>query len=239
MENINKNSATSHSTTQLDRLKYLIERSHRSQAAFSKHIGLDPSTLSRIVTGRQPMSDAFVFRLVATLGISRQWFVSGEGVPFPRAAECLPVENVDTATLDESARPKGAPVYDIEAKAGSTPISRIFAEDRIIGYLDIPQIDPANPVIRVSGDSMSSKIPDGAYISIRRVRDTGIILWGAIYFVQLEDYMVVKYVRRHPSDDSMVVLHSENPEYQDMEVPRKAIIGLFIVENILNLRTIA
>jgi phage repressor protein C with HTH and peptisase S24 domain len=49
----------------------------------------------------------------------------------------------------------------------------------------------------------------------------------------MEDYRMVKYLRRH-SDNDKVILHSANPDYDDMEVSRKDIIGLYLVEAILN-----
>lgn len=228
------------SATMLDRLKYLVNSSHRSQAQFSRLIDIDPSSMSRLLSGRMPITNHFVNRLVANLGISKAWFTKGEGTPFPRN------ETPDTVAACGSAiqpadtcRPKGAPVYDIDATAGATPLSSMFAEDRIIGYLDIPGIVPGYPVIQVSGDSMTPIVPNGSYISIREIRDTSIIAWGSIYLVVLEDYRMVKYLRRKADDSDIVILHSENPAYDDMEIRRSDIKKLFLVERVIDLRTIA
>ncbi|MDE6377590.1 MAG: S24 family peptidase [Duncaniella sp.] len=59
------------------------------------------------------------------------------------------------------------------------------------------------------------------------------IFWGQIYVVQLEDYRMVKFVRRHKDPDK-VILHSENPDYDDMDVDRRDILGMYLVEVILN-----
>lgn len=59
------------------------------------------------------------------------------------------------------------------------------------------------------------------------------IYWGQIYVVVMEDYRMVKTVRRH-HDQSKVILHSINPDYDDMEVDRRDIIALYLVEAILN-----
>ena len=59
------------------------------------------------------------------------------------------------------------------------------------------------------------------------------IFWGQIYVVQLEEYRMIKYIRRH-ADPSMVILHSDNPAYDDMDVPRADIRALYIVEAVLN-----
>ena len=68
--------------------------------------------------------------------------------------------------------------------------------------------------------------------AVREVGDTSIIYWGQIYVVLLDDYRMVKYLRRHP-DDSKVVLRSANPAYDDIDVPKSAIRGLFFVSKIV------
>jgi len=47
------------------------------------------------------------------------------------------------------------------------------------------------------------------------------------------DFRVVKYVRRNP-DPAKVTLHSENPDYDDIEIDRTDIEGLYLVENVIN-----
>ena len=214
------------SATKVDRLKFLVDISRRSQAQFSTLIGIDPSAMSRLLSGKMPITDQFANRLVVNLGISKKWFTDGEGVPFPRTKE------------QEQVSRRGAAVYDIDATAGAVPISSMFASNRIIGYLNIPAINPECPVVRVSGDSMEPVVPNGSLISIREVRDPSIILWGNIYLVELEDYRMVKYVRRHPEDPSKVILHSSNPSYDDIDVPRNSVLRLFLVENVINCSTL-
>ena len=81
---------------------------------------------------------------------------------------------------------------------------------------------------------MSPTIQNGGYIAIRPIRDTSVIFWGQIYVVVLDDYRLVKFVRRCTSDPSMVILHSDNAAYDDMEIRRADIRSLFIVDAILN-----
>lgn len=229
------------SATMLDRLKFLVNASHRSQAQFSRLIDLDPSSMSRLLSGRMPITNQFVNRLVANLGVSKAWFTKGEGVPFPRSGNVVASAATTDTSLQpaDSIRPKGAPVYDIDATAGVAPLSRMFAENRIIGYLDMPGVQFDCPVVHVSGDSMTPIVPNGSYISIREIRDKSIIAWGSIYLVELEDYRMVKYLRRKPDNDDIVVLHSENPAYDDIEIRRSDIKKLFLVERVIDMRTIA
>ncbi|GFI13233.1 HTH-type transcriptional regulator PrtR [Muribaculaceae bacterium] len=207
-----------------DRLRYLIKLSRMTQAEFAQRIGVNSANLSRILTGRMAPTDGFLNRVVVNLGVSKAWLSEGSDVPFPRSS-----------SGKTPARPQagGAPVYDIDVTAGLTPLSRMFTDERVIGHVRLPGIDPELPIVRVSGNSMSPRLNSGSYISIRPMRLDSTISWGQIYVVVHRDFRVVKYVRRNP-DPAKVTLHSENPDYDDIEIDRTDIEGLYLVENVIN-----
>ena len=132
---------------------------------------------------------------------------------------------------------KGTPVYDIDVTAGYQPQARMFTDDQIIGFVDLPDMTSTNcRIVRVSGDSMSPVIRSGDYIAVRELSNLRQIFWGQIYVVILDDYRLVKYVRRH-DDPSMVILRSENRRYDDMEIDRADIRDLMFVQNIIHVDT--
>lgn len=221
------------SATPVDRVRYLIRLLRKTQAQFGQLIGLDPSNLSRALSGGQPLRDTFINRIVVNVGVSKEWLLYGTGAPFPKGVHAGEVPDSGLRMLPAAPCRSGAPVYDIDVTAGCAELSRMFTDERIIGYLDMPGVSSENPICRVSGDSMSPRIVNGGYVSIRPLSDTSIIFWGQIYVVIMDDFRMVKYVRRH-NDPSMVILHSANPAYDDMEVPRSAIRKLYMVETILN-----
>lgn len=202
-------------STPVGRLRCFLRERGLSQAEFSRATGLDPSNVSRILSGRMPLGNAAAARIAETFGLNRTWLLSGEG----------PVRAV--------AEPQGAPVYDIDITAGPVGLTRDFTSEHIVGHLALPDISPDCPVVRVSGNSMTPTINNGALLSIRPVTATGPIFWGQIYVVVLDDYRMVKYVRRHP-DPSMVILHSANHDCEDMEIRRSDIRALFLVEAVIN-----
>lgn len=222
----------------LDRIRYLIRLSRRNQQQFSELAGIDATILSKILSGRLKPSESFVNRLVINLGVSKEWLQSGTDVPYPRPEHARTVNKSDDGASTGRLQEEGAAVYDIDVTAGCRELSRMFTEDRIIGRLMLPGVDPEWSVVNVSGDSMVPKIKNGGYIAIRPIRPTAPISWGQIYVIVLDDYRLVKYVRRHENKD-MVVLHSANPDYDDMEIPRSDIRGLYLVEVILNYEIIA
>lgn len=202
-----------------DRLKYLLRITRHNQASFGRVIGADPATVSRIMSGKLEPSDGFINRVVVNLHVSKDWLLYGTDVPFPR-----------TTGKKFS---KGAPVYNIDVTAGAEPLERMFTEEYVVGYLNLPGINPDLPLVRVSGNSMFPKLMPGAYISIRPVPLDAPISWGSIYVVVLEEFRLVKYLRRNANPE-LVTLHSENPDYDDIEIPRSDIQNLFLVENVIN-----
>jgi len=218
--------------TIVDRIRYLIEQSRLSQAQFARRINIDPSNLSKHLSGRLPVSEALINRIVADLGVSKHWLRDGSDVPFakePHAAEIALSNPID---LQENLL-QGTPVYDIDVTAGCTELSRMFTQDRIIGAINLPQLNSSCNIVRVSGDSMNPVIKNGGLIAIRPIIDRRNIFWGQIYVIVTEDYRMVKYLRRH-NDSSKVILHSANPDYDDMEISRNDIYNLYIVEAIIN-----
>ena len=131
---------------------------------------------------------------------------------------------------------KGTPVYDIDVTAGAMPRARMFANENIVGYVNLPSISPGCRIVGVSGDSMQPVIRSGDLLAVRELTNIQQIFWGQIYVVVLDDYCMVKYVRRH-SDPDMVILRSENPNYDDMEIRRTDIRDLMFVQHIVHVDT--
>ena len=215
-----------------DRIAYLIDilPGSPNRAAVATRLGIDPSNLSKYINGRQPISRKTVNRIAQEYGVSRRWLLTGDGLPFEKPSEARELYSGEVAPATQ----KGVPVYDIDVTAGCYPLERMLTRDRISGFVDLPRINPESVIVRVSGDSMEPKINNGGFVAIRPIKSATNIFWGQIYVIVLEEYRMLKYLRRHPTDNDMVVLHSENPAYDDMEVKRSDIQALFLVETILN-----
>lgn len=205
----------------IDRIKYLITFMRKTQAEFGRLIDIDASNMSKMMSGRIPISDRTINRIVVNLGVSKRWLEHGDEVPFPR-------------TTQSSATPESAaPVYDIDVTAGHTELSSMFTDERIIGHLSLPNVNPKYPIVRVSGDSMEPRIANGSFISIRPIPADAPIFWGQVYVVVTRDYRMVKVMRRHKDPDK-VILHSYNHDYDDMDLNRDNILSLYLVETVMS-----
>lgn len=215
------------------RIKFLISGLRVTQAAFARRLGIDPANLSRALTGQSTLNMSLVNRVVADIGVSKEWLLTGEGVAYSKSARLpadLSPENMPCSLVDT---PAGVPVYDIDVTAGCRELSLELTAERIIGRINLPSLSEDAVIVRVSGDSMDPKVKNGSYVAIRPVRDITYIHWGGIYVIILDDYRMVKFIRRN-DDRSLVTLHSANPDYDDMEVRRQDIRKLYIVEAVIS-----
>ena len=203
----------------IERIRFLISRLNMTQGEFARRIGVDPTNFSKILNGRLRITRNLINRIAIDLGVSLKWLETGMSLPF-----------------DKPAPNDGAsPVYDIDVCAGASELAREFTADRIIGSVKFPGLSRDSVIVRVSGNSMEPEIQPGSYIAIRPVTDTSCIAWGQIYVIVTDDLRLVKHVVRNP-DPTLATLRSSNPDYDDMELPRNKIRGLYIVEAILNLK---
>ncbi len=216
------------------RIKYLIKEMNMRQAIFAERIGIDASNLSKYLNGKLPINESFINRLVVNLGVSKQWVTDGTDIPFPKNSN-IPAATIISGQAECTNALIGTPVYDIDVTAGADPRSCLFADDQIVGSINMPDVISSNcRVVRVSGNSMEPVIHNGDYVALRELSNMQQIFWGQIYVVLLDDYRMLKFVRRHP-DPSKVILRSANPDYDDMEIDRADIKELMLVQHILHL----
>ncbi|MDE6859126.1 MAG: helix-turn-helix domain-containing protein [Duncaniella sp.] len=218
-------------TTIPDRLRHIMQLKRMTQRQMAQLLRIDPSNLSKVMNGKLPFTEGLINRIVVDLGISKSWLRDGVGVPYEKQSSARDI--ILPEPIKAVAVPQGTPVYDIDVTAGCRSLSSLFGEINPVGTIDIPGISAGAHIVKVRGDSMSPRISNGGYVAIRPIRDLRNIFWGQIYVVELEEFRLVKYLRRH-SDVSMVILHSDNPEYDDMEVLRSDIKALYLVEAIVN-----
>lgn len=221
-----------------ERIRFLINNRRCTQADFAKRLGMDPANLSKHLNGKLPITRGLINRISVDMGVSKRWLATGHDLPFAKPAPSLPsqitMEGDDSLQASEMTR-NGTPIYDIDVTAGCMELSRQFTRDKIIGAVSIPNVSSDAVIVRVNGDSMEPEIFDGSFVAIRPITDPSCIFWGQIYVIVMDDFRVVKHIRRH-ADHAMVILRSANDRYDDMEVPREKIRRLYLVEAILNLK---
>lgn len=217
----------------IGRIKYLIKELNYRQADFARKIDVDTSNLSKYLNGRLPLSESLINRIVVNMGVSKQWLEEGTDLPF--AKPIVPSIQLTPTIVQDTHH--GTPVYDIDVTAGAIPRSQMFTDEQIVGWIDLPEIAGSDHrIVRVNGDSMQPVICHGDYIALRELTRMQYIYWGQIYVVILDDFRMIKYVRKNV-DPNKVTLRSANPEYDDMDIYRNDIRDMMLVQQILHIDT--
>lgn len=167
--------------------------------------------------------------------VSEAWLLTGEGEMLKggKSNDTVSISGNDIKEGDFS----GTLVYDIDATCGTDCRDILFAKDDIIGSINLPGIRKDSVIIRANGDSMEPRVCDGNLVVIRQIYSWDDIFYGQIYMILLDEYRMIKYIRKCQEDEAnYIILHSENPAYDDIRLNKGKIRKLFIVENILAVR---
>lgn len=234
-------------TIQLTRFnKYVMEIKERfdsfirykglSRRKFQDAIGVSNSYIQNISKG---ISNDVLNRIsIQYPELNTNWLLTGIGEMLQSAERNEKSISVPQTAVSTKQR-KGALIYDIDATCGLSGRDIEFTDEKVIGSIDAPEINPDSKIIFATGDSMLPLIASGDRVVIRKIESWDYFNYGQVYLIITNEYRLIKRVRRHPKDaDNLILLRSENSDYDDIDLPKREIIHLFIVENILSIKNI-
>lgn len=103
----------------------------------------------------------------------------------------------------------GALVYDIDATCEIYNREIEFAADKVIGSVDLPEINKTAKIVTANGDSMEPVIYNGNRVVILQVFGWEDIFYGQIYLILLYEYRMIKYIRKYEQDvENYIILRS-------------------------------
>lgn len=216
----------------IDKIKYEFSI---NQSQIAEKLGVKKTYLSDMINSRVPYNETMGKKISDIFHIEES-----ENSSYTKVKDNDKQENaieIASADIQEDIF-TGTPVYDIDATCGTDNRKIQFAEDRIIGSVDLPEISKTAKIITANGDSMEPVIYNGNRVVLREVFGWEDIFYGQIYLILLDEYRMIKYIRRYEQDEeNYIILRSENPKYDDIKLHKSKIRKLFIVENILSVKT--
>lgn len=126
------------------------------------------------------------------------------------------------------------PIYNSDHAPG-TIHNLINSDDNFfpVGYLSIPEVAGCDAIIRARGESMEPKINDGDWLGVKWLdnwRDW--LPMNYIYAIDTDNLQLIRYLRKGINTDSFMI-SSLNKEYEDDEIPKKVIKGIWAVKAII------
>ncbi|MCD7923680.1 MAG: LexA family transcriptional regulator [Bacteroides sp.] len=211
----------------IDKIKYEYSI---NQSQIADKLGVKKTYISDMINGRVPYNETMSKKISDVFQIQ----TNEQSSYINKQEKTIEISNSD---IKEGVF-NGTMVYDIDATCGTNNRDIEFAEDRIIGSVDLPEISKTAKIVTANGDSMEPVICNGNRVVIRQIFDWEEIFYGQIYLILLDEYRMIKYIRRYEQDEeNYIILRSENPKYDDIKLHKSKIRKLFIIENILSVRT--
>lgn len=211
----------------IDKIKYEFSI---NQSQIADKLGVKKTYLSDMINGRVPFNETMDKKI-------NDAFYNSTHEQNSYAIEQESVIEISNSDIREGVY-NGTLVYDIDGTCGTSNREIEFAEDRIIGSVDLPEISKTAKIVTANGDSMEPKIHNGNRVVIRQIFSWEDIFYGQIYLILLDEYRMIKYIRKYELDEeNYIILRSENPQYDDIKLHKSKIRKLFIVENILSITT--
>lgn len=219
-----------------DRLMQFINYKGLDIAAFERSVGLSNGAVHKVGDGTRSRTIDKISETYTDLNTA--WLKTGVGEMLIDIERSDKTVSVLQSSISENTR-KGALIYDIDATCGTDGRALEFTDEKVIGSIDAPEINPHSQIIFASGDSMQPLIYSGDRIVIRKIESWDYFNYGQVYLIVTNEYRLIKRVRRHPKDEeNLILLRSENGEYDDIDLPKKEILYLYLVENVLAIKNL-
>lgn len=219
-----------------ERLLQFISYKGTEIAAFERSIGLSNGAVHKMGEGTRNSTIDKISVVYPDLNII--WLKTGVGEMLINEERKEKIISVDKTAISETGR-KGALIYDIDATCGIDGRDIEFTDERVIGSIEAPEINSNSKIIFATGDSMIPLITSGDRIVVRKIESWDYFNYGQVYLIITNDYRFIKRVRKHPvNPEDLILLRSENTDYDDIDLPKREIVHLFIVENILSIKNI-
>lgn len=219
-----------------ERLLQFISYKGIEIAVFERSIGLSNGAVHKMGEGTRSSTIDKISAAYPDLNII--WLKTGIGEMLISEERKEKIISVDQTAISETKR-KGALIYDIDATCGIDGRDIEFTDERVIGSIEAPEINSNSKIIFATGDSMTPLITSGDRIVVRKIESWDYFNYGQVYLIITNDYRFIKRVRKHPvNPEDLILLRSENADYDDIDLPKREIVHLFIVENILSIKNI-
>ena len=133
--------------------------------------------------------------------------------------------------VEEPANNVGIPLLPVNAIGG-------YVNDDDVSIMEyeceriMSPIRGAELAVRVSGDSMYPRYPNGSMVFIRKHDPNIFIEWGSYYVVNTTNGTIIKRIT--DGDDNTITCSSVNPNFKDFKVARSEIRAMYKILGCFN-----
>jgi transcriptional regulator with XRE-family HTH domain len=229
------------------RLKIIRRKLNLSQEKFATSAGVLQKDVSLLESGRKKFIPNEYILYLSNQGVDLNWLFTGVGEMFRQdtlrkyAAEtAVPTEPGRVIPLN-ARQSEGIVTMDVNNRSAiaMVPIKAsarytAYCNDReYIGGLEafsLPEFKVGNfRAFEIMGDSMELTISSQDWVVGERITSPSQLKDGAIYVIVTAGNIVCKRIRNQIERRGVIVLQSDNPEYEDQPLEPIDIIELWLV----------
>jgi hypothetical protein len=207
--------------TKLERLNIVMNRVNiKDDIELAKAINYSQGYISEILSAKKGVPKTMGIKLEDKFNISRQWFDLGYEPMYK-----------------EAINPVGIPMYDSAATASGVEVYNDLVQDEPAFVVNIPQFRDCSFGKLVYGHSMYPTIESGTYVFCKSVSNKLHILPGEIYYIEYDNYGVVKRLQKGDSPENVLAV-SDNDEvrkdgsrrYESYTIPFDSIRNIYLIK---------
>jgi SOS-response transcriptional repressor LexA len=206
------------------RLAFYIKLAGLNQAAVADILGITPSTVSQIISGRSGISNQILRALELELGLNPEFIRTGKGKPTLLEEDRQPRQPLKLARI---------PILkEIPAGKWQNWIHAIQT-DLIDGFIDMPEI-PGKELfaVRVNDDSMIPRISEGELVIIDPYK-----VMKELAVVRRPQGHIIRGIQRM-GNEYLFKLYALNPEYDIEEVAPDEENVLYVPVKVVSMRDV-
>ena len=207
-----------------ERIQYIVDQFFKGNvSAYCRDVEIGQSTMNDILGIKKFKPSAATIAKILngkSVKINSSWLLTGNGDM---------LQNDFSLTNSTGI---GVPYYDIDVTASLTESFSDVKEEPEF-YVDFRPFNDCTAYLPVFGDSMYPLITSGEIVALKKVINPEYIQYGEPHLIitnaEANNMRTLKIIRKH-LDDDMIILKPVNPLFDEMSIPRKTILSLYIVK---------
>ncbi len=201
-----------------DRIKLLLSENHLTASDLAEKLGYgSPEKILRLFRDKKnkPSLD-LIYDIGTALNVDFNWLITGE-------------ENKHVCENEVKINHRQTPLIPIEAMAGN-----FHGEKSVMDYdcehYSIPDLEKADFLIRVKGNSMYPTYNSGDIVACRRINNIqdAFFQWGRVYVLDTDQGPIMKRIKPGTDHESITIV-SDNPDFEPFQLHLSQIYRLALV----------
>lgn len=199
----------------------ILEHEDISASSFAKNIGIHPTQIYDLQSGKTKKISALVGNKIISLypNYNLSWLLTGEGDML------LPSVGKDKAVINYE---DGVPYYDEDFVLGFNELGFPASENPQF-LVQMPKYANATLWCNATGHSMEPEINSGDVIALKLIEDSSFLLTGDLYaIVTTNGLRTIKRLGKGRDEDHYRLIPT-NKDYEEQEIPKRMILKVYKV----------